>query len=316
MRAVGMAEFGGPDVLRVIDLPAPEPGPHDVVVRTTAAAVNPTDTGMRAGKYEQRLAETAGPPPYVPGMDVSGMVVATGEAVDRVAIGDAVMGAVNPRRPEGGAYAELVVLPAASVVRVPDGVGLLDAATVPMNALTALRALDLLDLGDDEVLGVTGAAGVLGRFVTSLARHRGLTVVADAAERDRELVEAAGATTVVERGPDVARRMRELHPGGVDAVVDASVQEDEALAAVRDGGQLVTVRGWDAPDDRGVTVHRVSVWDYLERADRLDEVAARVADGTLAGGVVATYTADEAAQAHRRFEQGGVRGRLLIVFAE
>src|SRR5699024_10907550 len=127
----------------------------------------------------------------------------------------------------------------------------------PMNGLTALQALALLDLPAGSTLAVTGAAGTLGSYLVRLARASGLVVVADAAEKDRELVTGLGADHVVARGPDVARAVREVFPDGVDGLVDGSVQGEQVVPALRDGGRLATVRFWDGPDERDITTFPV-----------------------------------------------------------
>src|SRR3712207_5644308 len=165
MRAVAVTEFGGPEALHVVDLP-PEPlGPGQVRVRVRAAAVSPTDTHLREGAYASRDPVTT--PPWVPGMDAAGEGVEVGPDVDRVAVGDAVMGIVVPTGAHGG-YREDLVLPAASVARVPAGADPVAASTLPMNGLTARLSLDHLDLAPGSVLAVTGAAGAYGGYVVQL----------------------------------------------------------------------------------------------------------------------------------------------------
>src|SRR5437016_3982184 len=138
MRAVTITEPGGADVLAVRDRSVRTPGVGEVRVAVRAAAVNPTDIGLRRNGAEQL------PAPWVPGMDLAGIVESTGPGVDRLRVGLEVMGVVTPRRPEGGAQAELVVLPAASVVPIPERATLVQAATLPMNGLTELLGLHLL----------------------------------------------------------------------------------------------------------------------------------------------------------------------------
>jgi hypothetical protein len=138
--AVSIAEPGGPDVLGVIDRDVGEPGNGEVRVAVSAAAVHPSDIAFRERGIE------GVPPPWVPGWDGAGTVESVGPGVDGLAVGDAVTVVVSPRRPEGGAQSQLLVAPAASVVPVPAGVSLEQAATLPMNGLTALRGLELLGL--------------------------------------------------------------------------------------------------------------------------------------------------------------------------
>ena len=159
----------------MLDLPVEALGPGQVRVRVTAAAVNPTDTGVRAGLRGTGDRPAGGVD--VPGMDVAGVVVELGENVstDLVA-GARVMGIVVPSGPHGG-YREDLVLPERSVTRVPAGASDVAAASLPMNGLTARQALDLLGLRPGEVLAVTGAAGAFGGYVIQLAKVEGLTVI-------------------------------------------------------------------------------------------------------------------------------------------
>src|SRR5690606_25471216 len=124
-----------------------------------------------------------------------------------------------------------------------------EAASLPMNGLTAQLTIDLLDLAPGSTIAVTGAAGAYGGYVVGLAKDAGLRVIADASEADEELVESLGADVVVRRGDDVAERILEHAPGGVDGVADGSVQNERLFPAVRDGGGFATVRGFkaDAP---------------------------------------------------------------------
>ena len=208
MRAVGLTEFGGPEVLQVFDIAEPVAGPGEIRIRVHAAAVNPTDTGFRAGATAARL--EGRPKPYVPGMDAAGVVDTIGPGVETsLHVGDPVMAVVLPYGPSGGAYADLIVVPAASVVRAPAGVDLAAASTILMNALTARLALDDLGIPEGGTVAVTGAAGACGGYAVQLAKADGLVVIADASSADDELVAGLGVDEVVRRGDDVATRIRQ-----------------------------------------------------------------------------------------------------------
>jgi NADPH2:quinone reductase len=234
MRAVGLSTHGGPEVLQVVDLPEVHAGPGQVRIRVHAATVNPTDVMARNGaRAEQQKAD---PPPYVPGMEASGIVDEVGSGVpDRLKLGDAVMAIVVPQGSQG-AYREQIVLDSRSVVRAPAGKTHPEAATLPMNGLTARLSLDLLKLSPGQVIAVTGAAGAYGGYVIQLAKAEGLTVIADASEKDEKLVASLGADIVVRRGDDVALRIREHFPQGVDGLADGAVLNERVIPAVRDGG--------------------------------------------------------------------------------
>jgi len=312
MRAVTFSRFGGPEVLEVSNLTEREPRPGEVRIRVAAATVNPTDIGFRSGRQSALL--TGLQPPYIPGMELAGVVDAVGPGVTDWKPGDRVMAVVVPRRSEGGAMAESVVVPAASVARVPEGTSLEAAATLPMNGLTVRLALDLLALKAGATLAVTGAAGAVGGYAVQLGVADGLHVIAVAAPKDEALLKKLGAETVVPRGDDAAQRIRSIVPGGVDGLVDAAVIGAPILPAVRDGGGLAAVRGFEGETERGITIHQVRVAEYVQNQGALDRLGHLVAQGKLTLRVAETFPPERAAEAHRRLEAGGVRGRLVIVF--
>ena len=309
MRAVVITKPGDLDVLAVADRPAREPGEGEVRIAVKAAAVNPTDIGLR-----QRGG--AGDRPWVPGMDAAGVIESVGPGVDRLREGEEVMAAVSPRRPDGGAQQELLVVPAASVVPIPDGASLPEAATLPMNGLTAMRGLEMLGLNEGDTLAVTGGAGELASYVIPLAKERGVRVIADAKPEDEELVKSFGADVVVPRGDGFTDAVRDAAPGGAAAVYDTALLRRDAFPAIRDGGQIVVVRGWDGEEveDRSIRVHPVMVARVLERTDWLEELRRLASAGRLQLRVAREYPPEEAAEAHRVMDAGGLRGRAVIVF--
>jgi NADPH:quinone reductase-like Zn-dependent oxidoreductase len=311
MRAAGVTEFGGPEALQVVDVPDEPLGPGQVRIRVAAATVNPTDTHARAGAYAGR--DPVKQPPWVPGMDVAGTVAEVGDGVSHVAPGELVMGIVVPSGAHGG-YREDIVLPGNSVVPAPAGTDAVAASTLPMNALTARLALDHLGLQPGQVLAVTGAAGAFGGYVVQLAKADGLTVVADASEADEELVRGLGADVVVRRGDDVAQRIREVYPDGVEGLADGAVLDALVLPAIRDGGSLATVRGYRGDGQRGIEVHPTLVRRVAEDRPALDRLRQQTEDGVLTLRVARTFPVEQAAEAHRVLEAGGVRGRLVLVF--
>ena len=309
MRAVGITAPGGLEVLSVIDRPVRDPEAGEVRIAVRAAAVNPTDIGLRA------VGGGDLPAPWTPGMDAAGTIEAVGEGEDRLRVGDAVMAAVSPRRPEGGAQAEQLIVPAASVVPIPDGATLEQASTLPMNGLTAKLGLELLGLEAGQTLGVTGGAGLLASYVIPLAKELGLRVVADAKPEDEDDVRASGADVVVPRGDGFVAAVREAAPDGVDGLYDTALLHEAAFGALRDGGVMVVVRGWK-PDatERGIRVEQVMVVDALDRTDWLEDLRALASDGRLKLRVAGEYPPEEAAEAQRVMDAGGLRGRAVIVF--
>jgi NADPH:quinone reductase len=311
VRAVGFNEFGDASVLGIVTVPKPSPGPGQVLVKVAAATVNPTDLGFRRGG---RALPPGMEPPYIPGMDLAGVIDVDGREVSGWHAGDRVMAAVSPWVPGGGAQAEYVVVAEDQLARVPDGWSLEEAATLPMNGLTVRAALDLLALPAGSVLAVTGSAGIVGQYAIQLGRHEGLTVIGDAAPADVALIESFGAHHVVERGDAMAVAVRGLYPAGVDAVIDAALLGPSILPAVRDGGQLLAVRPFQGETERDITIHLVLVGNHLHEGHRVAELADLVTKGVLTLRVAEILPAERAAEAHRRLEAGGVRGRLVLTF--
>ncbi|MET9873948.1 NADP-dependent oxidoreductase [Actinacidiphila glaucinigra] len=299
MHAVVIREFGGPEVLEVAEVPLPEPGPGQVRVRVAAAGVNPADLAVRAGLL--------GASALVPGgflglgWDVAGTVDAVGAGVSGLAPGTAVVGAVGGFGQRTKAHAEYVVLEADAVAAAPSSVDPVHAATLPTNALTADQALGLLAVRPGDRLLVTGAAGAVGGYAVQLARHAGLRVVALARPADAPLLRELGAEEAVS-SPDGVR---------ADAALDAAALGAPALAAVRDGGAYVTARPDAVPAaERGIRVAGVQV---QPDGERLAELVALLDRGVLTTRVADTYPLAEAAKAHARLAEGGLRGRLVLV---
>jgi NADPH:quinone reductase-like Zn-dependent oxidoreductase len=303
---------GGPEVLQVVDVPEVHAGPGQVRIRVYAAAVNPTDISARDGTRAAQ--QKADPPPYVPGMDAAGIVDEVGDGVATgVKVGDAVVAMVVPKGSHG-AYREQIVLNARAVVHAPKGTTHVQACSLPMNGLTARQSLDLLALSPAQVIAVTGSAGAYGGYVIQLAKADGLTVIAAASEADQQLVKQLGADIVVRRGDDVAARIREHFPNGVDGLADGAVLNERAIPAVRDGGAFTSVRGFTGIAQRGIRFTTTFVRNYDCEYEKLDRLRQQVEAGVLTLRVADTFPPERAGDAHRRLQAGGTRGRLVIQF--
>ncbi|MEU6141617.1 NADP-dependent oxidoreductase [Streptomyces sp. NPDC047081] len=295
MRAAVVRTFGGPEAVEVVERAVPEPGPRQVRIKVAAAALNPVDAGVRGGFFGGAGKEIG------LGWDVAGTVDATGVATAWSA-GDQVVamdpGMVRPL----GTHAEYVVVETDAVAKAPATVDAVHASTLPLNGLTAVQALDLLELAEGQSLLVTGAAGAVGGFAVQLAAHRGLLVTALAREADDGLVRSLGAAHFTSGAVEAA---------SFDGVLDAAVLGEPALAWVRGGGAYVGVRpGAEPASVRGVRSTHVAV---SAEGRQLAELAGLVDEGVLTLRVAETYTLDDAAKAHARLEGGGVRGRLVLI---
>ena len=307
MRAVVITAPGGPEALQLIDTPAPAPGPEEIRIRVAAAAVNPVDLATRAGAFHD-LGWIAQPEHTGLGWDVAGTVSALGSGVEQrhseLAVGVPVVALLAALDVPLGTYADEVVVPADSAAVVPEGLDLVAAATLPLNALTAAQALDLLGPAAGRRLLVTGAAGAVGGYVVALAAPRGWVVDGLARETDREFVKRSGASGLV-------TMIEDIDEGSYDAVLDAAVLGDTAARVVRGGGHYVGVMPPSVPASRrGVTTEAVGV---RHDGTRLQGLLSQLASGELEARVHATAPLTDAATAHRALERGGTRGRWVLL---
>lgn len=304
MRVCEVSDFGGPEVLRVATRPWPVASADQVVVQIGAANVNPTDIAARAGAHRRRMPDLT--PPFVPGWDLAGVVSDVGSSVSDFAVGDTVVGMIPWVRMGGrvGACAQAAAVDASWLAPRPASLDAVTGATVPLNALTARQALDLISAPSGSTILVTGASGAVGSFAVQLAVADGLRVVALASSGDEEWVSGLGASEVLPRGTDLSS------VGAVDAVLDAVPLGIAALAPVRPGGVAVfTRRIADLPADAGVRVEMP-----LVEPDQaaLVQLTREVAAGALRTRVARTLALEDAAEAHRLVEHGGLRGKIVL----
>lgn len=292
-------------MLRLEDRPDPVPAVDQAVVRMRAATVNPIDLAARTGWHPPVF--TIDGPPYVPGWDLAGDVVAVGDGVADVAPGDAVV-AMIPWHAAGGrfgAHAELVVVEAHWLVPLPDGLDPVVAATAPLNGLTAVQALALLDARPGDGVLITGASGAVGGFAVQLATQTGLAVTAVATTGDEAWVRDLGADVVLPRDADPASTGRFRH------VLDAAPAGAAVFPAVARGGTVVATGAVpQAPADAGIAQHLVLVQQDTEALARL---LAALATGALRTRVERTVPLAQAADAHRAAEERGRRGKVVLV---
>ncbi len=296
MRAIVFDEHGGPDVLHPAAVGVPEPAAGQVRVRVQAAAVNVWDTKIRSAPVVRlRL-------PHVPGLEVAGVVDALGPGADGVAVGDRVAGFADT-----GGYAELALT--SVFARVPDALGSAEAASVPVAAETAMRALRRLDVRAGETLLVHGATGAVGALAVQLAVRRGARVVGTASPAGQDRVTAAGATATT-YGPGLVDRVRALAPTGVDAVLDAA-----GRGALRDS---ITLRGGTdrvltIADPAAAALGVASTSASRRDAGELAEVLDALARGEMTTTIGRVLPLDDAARAHELVESGHPGGKVVLV---
>lgn len=306
MRVVMATEYGGPEVLRVEDVPVPEPGEGEVLVQVAAAGTNPADAQCRAGAAAQWF--DAGP--HVWGWDFAGTVAGLGPGVTRWRAGDAVFGMpLFPR--QARAYAEYLVCPADEIAAPPSTLTLSTAAALPLCGLTALQVVDRCDVRPGHRVLVNGAAGGVGRYATQLAAERGATVVGVARAAHHEQLRRWGVAELVDHTTtDVAATVR-----GVDVVVDC-VGDDGLLACVGERGVIAPVPGAaGGPGTLEETAgDRVRVVRHVVHPDAagLGRLAALVDLGRLQVGEPTVRPLEEARQVHADLDAGRTAGKVVL----
>ena len=312
MKAVGIMKHGGPEALEVLEVPDINVGPGQIRIRNFAASVNPVDVSVRNGSMAQM--QKVNPPPYIPGMDAAGIIDQIGEDVKTdLKVGDSVMAMVVPNG-DHGAYKENIVLDQNAVVKAPKNTTHIQASTLPMNSLTARLSLDLLDLSKGQVLAVTGSPGAYGGFVVQLAKADGLTVIADSNDSDKSLLESLGVDIIIPRGEGFAERIRQEFPDGVDGMADGALLNEAAIEAVKDGGSFTSVRGFKGEPQRNIDFTATWVTAYDCKKDKLETLCEQAESGVLTLRVADSVTMENAAEAHKKLEAGGTRGRMVIEF--
>ncbi|MET8982245.1 NADPH:quinone reductase [Streptomyces sp. NPDC004539] len=321
MLAAYIEEFGAPDVIRHDELPAPRPGPSDVLVRVEAAAVNHVDTFVRSGAWR-----TPVPWPFVIGRDLVGTVAETSPGATGFAVGDRVWCNSMGHAGRSGAAAEQVVVPADRLYHLPPGVDPEAVVAVAHPAATAHLALFTHGrLRAGETVVVLGGGGNVGSALTLMASRAGARVVVTAHPRDADRCRALGAAEVVDyRDPDVPGRLRKACPAGVDLFLDASAANDleTALDLLARRGRIVVLAGMRTRPvlpagplylkDCSVVGFAISQATTTELAEAATAVNRLLADGSLRPPATVPLPLAEAARAHRMLESGEVRGKIIL----
>ena len=300
MKAVVVHKYGGPEVLKFEDYPDPVPGAGEVLVRVAAASVNPLDYKRRAGLTDDYY------PIHFPGLigvDMAGTVVKIGPEVEGFSVGDQVFSMAD------NSYAELCVVSAAILVKVPKGLDLIQAAALPLVTITGNQLLSATGIKAGQTVLVAGAVGNVGRSAVFTAKERGATVIAGVLKRQVDEARTAGADQAVATDDD--RAIANLPP--LDAVADTvdGRTAEKLIAKVKPGGVFATVLR--APENAAKYAH-VKVAPVFSKFDRktLEFMAEAVRDGKLAIPISETLPLRQAAEAHAAAEKG-VAGKILLV---
>lgn len=300
-------DFGGPEVLSLVDQPTPEPGPGEVRIDVRAVGVNPIDYKSYSGAFGADRSQL----PRRIGSEAAGIVSAVGPDVTDVAVGDEVIAFRAP-----GAYAAQLVAPIDALTPKPDEVPWEAAAGLMLTGTTAVHTLVTADVGAGDTVLVHGGAGGVGLMVVQLAVARRATVIATASEPKHELLHSLGAQPVT-YGDGLVERVRAAAPNGVDAAID-TIGTDEAvdssLALVASASRIVSIAAFGRGSDG---IHLVGGGPGADPGNEIRMasramLAEAVAAGTLRVIVDRTFPLAEAAEAHRLLARGHVTGKLIL----
>jgi len=316
LRAVGIHEFGGREQLELLDVPEPKVGADVMLIRVVAAGVNPVDCKLREGRLEPAWPHVF---PVVPGWDAAGVVERVGPAVTRFAPGDEVIAYCRKHFVGEGAYAEYVTVPEGFAAPRPASLAWPEAAALPLAGLTALQALRRLELREGETLLVQAAAGGVGSYAVQLAVRLRARVIGTAGAGNHDYLRGLGAEEAIDYGrTDVVTAVRDLHPRGVDAVLDLVGGEtlSRSVETLRDGGRILSIV--QPPSGEEFRVRGIRPLYIFVRPDggELAELAQLVDGGSLSVHLQEVLPLDQAARAHELLEAGHVRGKLALTVRE
>jgi NADPH2:quinone reductase len=308
MKAVTWNELGAQPALRD-DLPAPTPGPGEVLVRVHDSAVNPVDNAIAAGMVKDMVPHDF---PVTLGRDFAGVVEQVGADVTGISAGDEVFGFVPMMGPtvHAGSWAESIVVPEAGLTRTPDGVDTATAGAAPLAAVTAILCIDALDLSQGDTVLIAGATGGVGSVAVQLAAAAGATVLAPALREDEDYLRGLGVSDVLPRDADVVAAVRERHPDGVDAIVDlVNFAPGTYDAALKDGGRISS-----ATNAAGEGPGRTNVMS-APSPEILGRIAQHLADGTVKVPIQQTYDLADAPKALQALVSSHTRGKIGLRIA-
>ena len=310
MKALALTGFD--EQPAVIDVPIPEPGPGEVLVRVKAASVNAYDTFVAMGAARAYMAYEF---PAVLGGDVAGTVEAVGEGIDAFSAGDRVFGMMGTKGAiHDGSFGELATPQAAALARTPDTVADEQAGALGVAGTTAMSAVNAVEPAEGSQVLIVGATGGVGTIAIQLAAARGAHVIASVRPGDDDVVRGLGATDTVDYTGDLAKTVRERYPDGVDALLDLVDRDPQTFAAlvglVRKGGRATSVVGaaGEASEIDGVAVSNTG-----GDPAHLDALGALVAAGTVRIHIQRTYPLAAAAKALADFTNEHTVGKRIIV---
>jgi NADPH:quinone reductase len=309
MRAFTLDSFDSPPALRD-DLPTPHPADNEVLVRVQASSVNPVDTAIAGGMLKSMFEHEF---PVVLGRDYAGVVEEVGSGVTRFAAGDEVYGFVPHANPNvhDGSWAELIVVAEDKhVAASPAGTALQEAGAAPLTGITALACVDALEISEGDTVLVVGATGGVGTFAVQLLAQAGAMVVAPGLPDDELYLRGLGVSEPINRDSDLAAAVRELHPDGVDGLIDLISYSPEDFnlnaAVLKEGGRAATPlsAAGEGPGRKNVMA--------VANPENLDRLATLLGPGTIKVYIQESHSLDQAAEAMSLLGATHTQGKIGI----
>ena len=317
MKAGAIDDWGSAPAVR--EIPVPEPGSGEVLIKIQAAGVNPGDEKIRAGEWAQLPHEF----PLTLEVDFAGTLERLGEGTTRFQPGDPVFGADFKIPLHNGTFAEHVAVPEAGpLARQPSGISAPEAVALPTPGMTALATVDAIDPQPGQVVLIVGATGGIGGYAKQVVESAGAKVIATAIGDDADYMHELGASEVIDyRRQDVVETVRAVHPDGIDALIDtvSTPEQANALATlVRPGGRIAGPApgpGQIRMDVEALAQRQITGTDTGNPAsgDVMERLAKMVVDGRLRVLPLTCLPLEEAPQALERFRFGHVRGKIVLL---
>lgn len=307
MKAIVVHEYGGPEVLKYEDAPRPEPKDDEILVRVVAAGINPVDAFIRAGRFK------AGSLPFIPGMDISGVIEKTGAKITRFKAGEPVYAYLSFK--EQGGYAEFAIAKENESSPKPKAIDYEQAAAVPLAATTAWQALiETARLSAGQTVLIHGGSGGVGHFAIQIAKARGAKVIATASTPNQDLLKQLGADQAI----DYTKTKFEKVVKDVDVVLDATRSDAlmHSYGVVKKGGIIVSITG--QPDQAELDKHGIRGSSMMAHPDAnvLDELGKLIEAKKITPIVSQVFPLSEASKAHQQIETRHTRGKIVLKVTE
>ncbi|MBK1441913.1 NADP-dependent oxidoreductase [Parapedobacter sp. ISTM3] len=309
MRAIRIHEFGGPEVLKLEEVPIPRPAPGEVLVSVHATSVNPVDWRIRSGQRKEKFPVQF---PFTPGWDVSGVVQEVGEGVQGLKAGDEVYGRPHPTR--NGAYAEYIALPADELAKKPKSIDHIHAAAVPLAGLTAWQGLfDHGHLTEGQRVLIHGASGGVGTLAVQFAKWKGAHVIGTASEKNFGLLNELGADELI----DYRQAYFWEKLSNLDLVFDTIGGETQrrSLDVIRPGGRLITTLKPEYVDE--AKTRNIHLEGYTAQAypHQLEAIASLIDERSVKPVIYKVMELEDAAAAQQESQGGHVNGKIILKVA-